>query len=139
MAFQSGLQSYIMIGEESSYGTAVARTRGLTFKSESLKQSIAKVMSGDLYRVGLHSGQRASGNASVAGDISFVPRLSQNVLQLLFKHLFGNIVTSQPDITSASTVYRHAFTPTDTLPTGLSIEVSAFVAANSLRMFCAKM
>jgi len=125
MAPQSGLNVYVGIGEESVYGTGVARDRFLTVNSETIARTEERVNSNDLYRTGLHKSQRAQGNVQVGGGLVYRPRYNQTGFTRLLKHLFGSVATAQPDVTSNPTVYRHTFTPAATgqaLPTGLSIE-----------------
>jgi len=123
MPFQSGLNTYLGIGEEGVYGTAVARDRFLTFRSSTLKKTVNKIQSGDLYRRGFHEGQKTQGLITVGGDVVFAPRYSSTGLTRLLYHCFGTVATTRPDITTAPTVYRHTFTPNNSaLPTGLTLE-----------------
>lgn len=124
MPVGTGLQTYVMIGEESSFGVAVTPTAGLLHNSESMQPTEAMILSGSLFRRGIHSGSRAQGGISVGGSITFDPRYNWRAFSMLLKHAIGAVATSRPDITSNGLVFNHTFTPADLLPTGLTIEVA---------------
>ena len=118
------LGSYIGIGAEGTYGTVVARTRFLLHNSESLKPSDPKIESPSVHRVSRDIRRRTQSFIDVGGDFSFNPSLSSNAFTMLLEHALGTVATTQPDVTTAPTAYRHTFTPANALPTGLSIEVA---------------
>lgn len=124
MTVALGLGGYIGIGEESTYGTTVARSLFELMNSESIKPNELKVESRSLYRVARDIRRRAQGRIEVGGDIMFDARYSSRFMTTMLKHLIGSVATTQPDVTTAPTAYRHTYTPTDALPTGLSIEVA---------------
>ena len=137
MAISTGLQSYVMTGLETAYGTAVARDLGILHTRESLRATDEVLESSSLYRVGRHSGQVAQGRVSVGGDVEWQPRYNNRTLARLFQQALGARSTVRPDITSNPLVYQHTITPADDLPTGLSIEVvrKAGVSAPSTFLF----
>lgn len=130
MATGIGLSSFLGLGEEGTYGTAVARDLFLYHNGESIKPSENRPESPALYRVSRHAARRVLGNVSLAGDFSFNPGHNYKAWTRILKHTLGAVSTSQPDVTTAPTAYRHTFTPADTLPTGLSIEIGKDVLAH---------
>lgn len=132
MASALGNNAYVGIGAETVYGTTVARTLFELHDRESIKPVEVKVESPSIYRVARDIRRRAQGRVEVAGDFSFAARYSSRFFTTLLQHLFGSgsSSSSQPDVTTAPTVYRHTFTPQDTLLTGLSIEIAKDVASH---------
>lgn len=124
------LGGFTGLGEEGTYGTAVAATRFLYHNSESLRVQENKVFSGAVYKVGRNAARQVQSTIGVSGDFSFNPSHSAHAWTMLLKHLLGSVSSSQPDSTSAPTVYRHTFTPADALPTGLTLEIGKDVLAN---------
>lgn len=124
MAVGTGIQSYAMLGEESVYGTTVARDIGLLFNSESLRAEEIFAVADDLYRRGRHKGTVAQGRIETGGDINFNPRYGNRGFTRLLKHALGSVSSVQPDITTNPLAYRHTFTPADALPKGLDIEIA---------------
>lgn len=124
MAVGTGLQTYITIGEESTYGTGVTPTASILHNSESVQPTEGMLLSASLFRRGIHSGSRAQGPISVGGSITFNPRYNWRAFSMLLKHAIGSVATSRPDITANPSVYNHTFTPADLLPTGLTIEIA---------------
>ena len=125
-----GNNSFVGVGEEVTYGTAVARNRFLLQNSESIAPAEQNVEAGSIYRRGRHALRHVQGRVEVGGDITFNPQYSSQALMIFLKHKLGAIASSQPDVTAAPTVYRHTFTPATALPTGLSIEVGKDVLAH---------
>ena len=132
MATALGNDSYIGLGAEGTYGTAVARTLFELQNSEGIKPTENKVESRSLYRVARDIRRRAQGRVDNGGNFSFDGRYSSRFFTTLLQHTFGasSSSSSQPDVTTAPTAYRHTFTPQDTLPTGLSVEVSKDVLSH---------
>jgi hypothetical protein len=122
--------AWIGLGEESVYGTSVARTRWLFHNTESIRAIENKNFAGALHKVGRNAARQVQGLVGVSGDFSFNPGLSYHAYTMLLKHLMGTVSSSQPDTTAAPTVYRHSFTPADALPTGLSLEVGKDVLSH---------
>lgn len=120
MALGSGLSAQLGIGEESTYGTAVSRTRFLEFNSESLALEKNIVQGGGLRASG--SGyQRASRRAyttrSVTGDIEL--DVATRGMGLLFKHMLG---TSASAVISGSS-YQQVHTPGALTGKSLTVQV----------------
>lgn len=132
MATALGNDSYIGLGAEGAYGTAVARTLFELHNRESMKPTEVKVEAPSIYRRSRDIRRRAQGRVDAGGDFSFAGRYSSRFFTTLLQHAFGSGSSSstQPDVTTAPTVYRHTFTPQDTLPTGLSLEVAKDVASH---------
>jgi len=113
-----GWKGQIGWGEETTWGTAATINRFERFISESIEREqppiFVPVVTGsrsrpqELYLQGL---QR------IGGEIVF-PVWAKG-LGLWFKHALGSVSSTQPD----PNVWLHTFTPTDTLPAGLTIEV----------------
>ena len=121
MAVGIGYRSFFGLGEESTYGTSVARSHYVEINSESLAVTEPTIKTNSLFRRGYKNILVAQGGVSVAGDIEF-DAMYGGWLKLA-KHAFGRIDTSVPDPTSNATVKRHKFTIVNTLPTGLTLEV----------------
>ncbi len=115
-----GVRSFIGLAEETTYGTPVASTKFLDIVSESLAEREARLESAALGRVGILNTRFVQGQKSVEGDI--VIEATFDGWELLAKHGFGSVATTQPDPTNAAAGYQHVFTIADQLPTGLTIE-----------------
>ncbi len=116
-----GFRGHFGYGEETTYGTAVARTHFTEINSESIQLEEARIESESLYRRGVINTRVSQGAKTVNGDVEF--DAGYGGWLKLAKHAFGRVDTSTPDVTSNPTVKRHKFTVQDTLPTGLSIEL----------------
>lgn len=116
-----GFRGHFGYGEESTYGTAVARSHFTEINSESVQLEEARIESESLYRRGIINTRVSQGAKTVNGDVEF--EAGYGGWLKLAKHAFGRVDTSTPDPTSASTVKRHKFTIQDTLPTGLTVEL----------------
>lgn len=112
--YSYGANAWVGIGEESTWGTAVARTVFWECISNGLKHDIQKGFS----RVsrGLDATRsftaREMGRGALSMELLFESQLK------LFKHLMGDSTTSSI-VTGA---YRHEFVRTASLPTGLTVE-----------------
>lgn len=116
-----GLTGYLGFGQETVYGTPVARVNFLEINDENMGVDEPKIESAALAQVGIRSTKVAQGMISTGGDFNF--DASYAGWERLLKHVCGNIVSSRPDVTSSPTVWDHTFTIADQLPTGLTIEV----------------
>lgn len=116
-----GLKGFLGIGQESSYGTAVARTNFFEINDEDIAVEENKIESAALASVGIRSTKVKQGGISAGGSFSYDMQYAG--AERLFKHVFGQISSSQPDVTSNPTVWDHTFTIADELPTGLTVEV----------------
>lgn len=118
----SGLSGYLGVGEEATFGTAVAPTRYFEYLSESLDLTPG-IVTGSGIRKGSRT-QRADRRRQVtraaAGDVSLeVPTRGSG---LLWKHLLGAVATTQPDAVNSPTVYMHTFTEGDLYGKSLTVE-----------------
>lgn len=121
MAVGVGFRGHFGYGEESVYGTAVARTHFTEINSESMQLEDMRIESESLYRRGIINTRVTQGGATVNGDVEFEAGFGGWLK--LAKHAFGRVDTSTPDVTSNPTVKRHKFTVQDTLPPGLTMEL----------------
>jgi hypothetical protein len=133
MAIPSGLSAQVGVGEESTYGTPATADRFYPFTAESLSMEIPRMESAALRgtRV-LRSDRWASGKKNVSGDLEF--ELLNKSFGRVFKHMFGSVVTSQPDGVGAPTVYLQTFTPGD-LPTATTVQVGRPDVGGTVRPF----
>lgn len=134
MAIPSGLSAQLGTAEETTYGTPVTVDRFYEFRDESLKLEIERIESSAL-RSGsrvLRSDRWAAGQKSVSGDITM--ELANKSFGRWFKHMFGGVVTSQPDAAGNPTVYLHTFTPGD-IPVGQTIQVGRPDVGGTVRAF----
>src|SRR3990172_11182730 len=113
-----GLLGYVGIGQETSYGVAVARTNFFEINEENFETSEGRIESVALSRVGIRNTKLAQGGIGVQGGFSFDGLYAGWERPL--KHLMGSVVSTQPDPTSNATVWDHKFTVADVLPTGLT-------------------
>lgn len=120
MGVGTGFRGFLGVGEESVYGTAVARSHWTEINDESLVLNEARIESESLYRRGVINTRVEQGQRSVSGDIEF--EATYEGWGKIAKHAFGSVSTSTPDPTTVSTAKRHLFRVEDTLPTGLTIE-----------------
>lgn len=116
-----GLTGFLGIGQESTYGTPVARTNFFEINDEGLAVEEGRIESAALAQVGIRNTKLAQGGITVGGDFSM--DVQYGGMERLFKHAFGSISSSRPDPTNAPTVWRHTFSIADALPTGLTVEV----------------
>lgn len=114
-----GGKSYIGFGEETTWGTAVARTKFIEVISAALKfekafEAAESVYSFDLLR-------DIPAKKSVAGPIAM--ELHYAGFGVLFKHLMGEGSVSTVPLSGADAgAYEHTITPKDDPPVGLTIE-----------------
>lgn len=116
-----GMRGFLGFGEESTYGTAVSRTNWLEINSETLVKESHLLESAAIIRRGIVNTKVGAGPIRVAGEIAF--DVAYDGWMKLAKHAFGTVSSTQPDVTNAPTAYNHKFTVSDSLPTGLTIEV----------------
>lgn len=115
MPLASGLASQFGFADESVYGTYVAPTRFLEYVSESLGLERERIES-----AGIRTGRRvlhrwAPGVQRVTGDVVF--ELAPQGFGLLFKHIFGGLVTA------GSSPYTHTCTPGDLAGKSMSVQI----------------
>jgi len=116
-----GLVGFLGYGQESVYGTPIARTNFLEINEESIGVEEPQIESGALAAVGIRNTKSVQGGVSVAGDFGFDAQYAG--WERLLKHLMGSISSSRPDVTSYPTVWDHTFDIANSLPTGLTLEV----------------
>lgn len=114
MALALGQNSWLGIGAESIYGTAVARSKFVELSSESLKYKTGKVQRPSLR--GLSANRTVPMKKGVEG--SFGIQLPFSGAEVLIKHMLGSVATS------GAGPYTHDFSLAAALPVGLSLEVN---------------
>lgn len=123
MALGLGINSYIGVGKETTWGTPVARTRFAELVSEGLRLSRERVVA-DSFR-GLSKRRVFDGKRMVEGE--FQIELMYEQQGLLWQHLFNTVSpTTGP---TQTTVYTHTYAPALALMAGLSVEVERDVQA----------
>lgn len=114
------------VGEESTYGTAVAVTDFFDVVSENFQASHNPVESGGVDTIGVKSANVAAGSVGFTGDAVIEARYTG--MEKLFKHAMGGYAYTAGTGT-------HAFTIAAALPTGLTIEAyrdtSAFLTPDA--------
>lgn len=121
LGFKGGI---LMIGEpETTYGTAVTRTKGIRILSDSINKDQAVLETASLNESFQDSDDIAAGRVSVGGEISTELRYSDEVGTLM-RHVLGSAATTGP---TESVVYTHTIKLADTQPVGISLEVDADV------------
>lgn len=106
-----GSLSHVGLAKEATFGTAVAATDYVRFASETITETIEQVKSDQNmaivddspYQEGLHT---------VAGDVKF--DVYPNIIGHFLRSALGAPVTTQPNSSTAPTVYQHVFTPAQT-------------------------
>lgn len=107
------------LGEESTYASAVSRTRWLRPSAVSLAASIDQASVDDLSAevdsfAPLLQYQAAE---TVGGSVSGMAAYQDRALMILLKHALGSLTTS-----GGGPTYLHTYKPSKTLPTGLTVE-----------------
>src|SRR5687767_7661684 len=117
MGARSGLAAQLMMGEESTWGTAVTPTKAYKFVDLVVAQEIARIESEGIQadvRVD-RSDDWVPGTRKVAGDV--VLELSSKNWAFLFGHMFGGTAT-----TSGSGPFSRTYTPGDLTGKGLTVQ-----------------
>jgi len=122
-----GVNTWMGLADESTYGTFVTPTKFFEINSETLTKEIRKIRSSSVYQSAMRAGRKVPGAIACSGDV--VLDLTWEGWSLFLKHLLGSVATTQPDASAAPTVYDHAFSPTATLPTGMSIEINRDISS----------
>jgi len=119
-----GVGSFLGFGEQTGYSTKVSPTKFLPLISggDSLVREEARIETGGIDSIGFSSTRFTRGRSDVSGSEEI--EILYEGTELLFKHLFGQVATTQPDPSNAPNVYDHTFTIADTLPVGLTVEVN---------------
>ena len=129
MALKSGLAAQVGLKTESTWGTAVAVDRFTPLISESMTEKIERLESAGIApgaRV-LRSGQWATGNVEVSGDLGF--ELYQQGMGLWFRHMFGAVSTS------GAGPYVHTFTPGDMSDDHFTLQIGKPDVAGTVQPF----
>ncbi|NOS67915.1 MAG: hypothetical protein HOO67_06180 [Candidatus Peribacteraceae bacterium] len=120
MAF--GHKSFIGIGAESTWGTAVARTKFLELVKggDGIDLEEEAMLSNSIATIGHDEAKHyAQGKISVAGPLIF--EFPEEGAELLLKNAFGSVATAVPG--GGTNSREHTFTIADALPTGLTVEI----------------
>ena len=110
MGIAGGLSSQFGMVDEVTFGTPVTVNRFLEFNDETVSYTIGRLNSSGLRanRRNLRNTQWVPSEKNVTGDINF--EVQQQGFGLVLKHMLGSIVSSQPSVGSAPTVYEHKAT-----------------------------
>lgn len=125
-----GHKTYIGLGQETTWGTPVARTKFLELVSggDALVVNEQKILSQGVNAIGVRGDlEVAKGPVSVEGSLTVEHHYDG--LEVLLKHALGAVTSSQPNAAGYPTVWSHVFTIADALPAGLTIEVARDVTA----------
>jgi hypothetical protein len=120
MATGFGLNSWLAFGEESTYGTAVARTKWLEITEESIAAKQSIISKPALRQVS--ASNRVQSKKDVGGAFSFQAMFEG--MEKIIKHAMGTVAA-----VSGAGPYTHAFSLASALPAGLTIEVVRDAAA----------
>jgi hypothetical protein len=116
MALGFGHESWVGFASESTWGTRVAPSKFLRITEESLKLDQSRIARPSL---GVTSQNRSvKSKKAVNGGITV--QGSYNGLETLLKHAFGGVNTTLAE----ASVYDHAYSLTNALPTGLTLHVN---------------
>ena len=113
MPTSTGLAAQLSIGEETTYGTAVPASRGYEFDSEAIKANVKKVYGKSLRTLRLQRSDRTRTYVQGAAGQVKMAVLTEG-MGLLFKHMLGGVVSTQPDVVNKPTEWLHSFTQSDT-------------------------
>ena len=116
-----GVEAWVGVGAESTWGTGVSRTVFTEFLSESLDLKQGREAKPSLR--GVSKARFVKKKKSVEGGLEL--QVQANGHEIFFKHILGAVATSGP----VSSRYTHAFTLAKALPTGMSIEANRDSAA----------
>ncbi len=117
MPLATGMFSYVGVGQESTWGTTVTRTKFMELVSESVKLEVARQFSESLR--GPSKRRWFNGKRFVQGDL--ILELGYEGFEVLMKHLFGKVTSS--NLTSPAVQHLMEFPDPDVIFTGLSIEI----------------
>ena len=124
-----GRGSYVGIGEETTWGTAVAASHFRPLISSSLTRTVSQLPRTDLHSASGSAMRRSHFQESeeVSGSFSVLATYTGNI-GLLLKHALGAAATTS---TGGSPAYQHDYTLAAALPAGLSIENIRGTSGNS--------
>ena len=121
-----GRNSAVGLGEESTYGTSVARSNWRPVASSALSCTDSKARIPDLYGSSSAAMSRRHFIERTEAGGSFSLICTYDNMGMILKHLLGNASSS-----GAGPTYTHTYTLASTLPTGLTIENIRGTATNS--------
>ena len=124
-----GHKSYVGVGKETTWGTAVSPTIFLEFLDESIEKNIEPIKSGALVGDRFNKSLLLSGSIDIAGDFSI--EVNPDNIGLLLGATLGAETTTQ---VGATTAYDHVFTPAAAI-IPLSVEVGRDIASASDKAF----
>jgi hypothetical protein len=117
-----GFNTWIGVGEESTWGTRTAPAKFIRILSESLKLNNPTILKPSL---GVTSQNRAVLGKKFT-DGGFEAQFGYNGFETLLKHAIGSVSSAQQ---GGTTAYLHTYTLTNALPTGLTFHVNRDAAA----------
>lgn len=120
-----GVSSFIGFSEQSGYTTRVLPTTNflpMISGGDSINREEQRIETAGIDSIGFSSTRFRRGRENITGNETV--EVQYTGAELLFKHLFGSVVTTQPDPSNAPNVYDHTFTINDTLPVGLTLELN---------------
>lgn len=120
-----GVDSFIGFAEQVGYTTRIIPTTSflpMISGGDSIIREYERIETAGIDSIGFSNTRFRQGRVNVNGGET-VEVLYEGA-ELLFKHLFGAVSTSQPDPTNAPNVYNHTFSIADTLPVGLTLELN---------------
>jgi hypothetical protein len=114
---RSGLNAQLGFAEETTWGTGVTPTLFVPLVNESINQQIDRLESKAIIAGAraIRSQQWTPGNQYVKGSVGL--ELNDRTTSMLFKHMFGTVVTS------GAGPYTHTFTPGDLKNLGLTLQI----------------
>lgn len=120
MAVNAGFNSFVGIGAESTWGTAVARTKFYRLKSSTLRRKVTKVKRDTLYEgTGLVSRRSFVAQDDVEGSITILATYED--IGLILHHAMWSSSTTGP----SGSDYTHTYVLGSSAPAGgLTIEVA---------------
>jgi hypothetical protein len=120
-----GVGSFIGFSEQVGYTTRIVPTTKflpMVAGGDSVNSNENRIETGGIDSIGFSSTRYRRGSENVEGSVS--AEITYQGAELLFKHLFGAVATTQPDPSNAPNVYDHTFTIADVLPLGLTLELN---------------
>ena len=120
-SFGLGHNAYLGVGEESSYGTIVARDKFFDLLNESMVAEHRRIEAASLNQIGIRKNRIANGSLRFRGSVSM--HLAYPDMGRFLKHALGGYVDPAAANATNGSLYDHTFTIADALPTGLTLEI----------------
>jgi len=130
MALAKGyLGGFFCWGEETTWGTAVTPTQKLKLRrgGDGVETTQDEIFSEEIPNVYTDDSEAVIGNKTVGGPLTFACQYEGH--EVIYKHALGNLVSSQPDVTSDEDTWLHTYKISDALPDaagtekGLTLEI----------------